>query len=691
MRGALVLAPIVALLLLAVMLLGGEDLPPGKYRKPASKKRLAQWERHYATKKGLVPPPPAPHRSKEPAVDFSGVFRFGKYNYDLVIEQTGDEVTFRSGGVDHQDIGGAFETHGAGVVVDGVIRARWWCLDLSRNYANTGGAEIWFWKGDTNRVYVRYYHDADERIEEGYGVRLGAYRNERQHYRIRIKHPVKKYPGGLTLRGSVRERDGRPLRDAIVMLRHEEHTAVRTDAEGRFSLRVKKLPTVQMVAAAAPGYRARVEAILKHEVRELHFVLDRVPHDDDPRYEFLDPTRSTRAKIWNCGNCHRTAHTEWQESRHALTAKNVITKAVYERDFVPALESGEATGDKGLCAACHAPQAALDGAVAALPDVRGVALHGNHCDFCHKVHHVDDLDAPGVRGSLGMGRPSPDDERIPGPIKRIYGTLADADYLFMGPVFNPLFSTGALCAGCHQYTTDRGIPALDTYGEWLSWSATQDEHRSCQACHMTTGTSIENGKPAKRICINALRRPEEQIHDHSFRGRELALEAVQVDVTARIADGRVHVKTTVRSIDVGHKVPTGSSDKHLLLVVMAMDESGRTLVRTSGPRVPRHAGSLAGQPGREFAQVLADKAGRTHVPFWRAVRMVEDTRLAPGVPVLVEHAFNAPKKGAARILVKLIHRLRFAAHDVARDIVGGPGVRPLDMLIAERRLEAEAH
>jgi len=198
-----------AVAILAVWLPGDESLPKGRYRKQASAKRIKAWNRDFKTKRGLVPAAPEPPDSKAAALDFSGVYRFGKYDYTLVIRQKGDQVTFQSGGVDTQDIGGAFETIGAGTVRGDKVYARWWCVDLSRNYANNGGAEMWFHKGDRDRIYVTYYHDADQRIEDGYGVRIGTHAGETQHYRIRMKHPVKTYRRGKKLTGTVKTRDSR--------------------------------------------------------------------------------------------------------------------------------------------------------------------------------------------------------------------------------------------------------------------------------------------------------------------------------------------------------------------------------------------------------------------------------------------------------------------------------------------------
>jgi hypothetical protein len=685
------------LLLLASALLAG-DTPEGKYRPLAREKTLEQWQRHYRDKRRLVPPPPNPLPSAAGAVDFSGTYRFGPYDYDLVIAQEGDQITLRSGGVDRQDIGGAFETIGKGRVEGDRIRARWWCFDLSRNYANNGGAEMWF---EGERIRARYYHDSDEAIEEGYGVRAGTLAKERLHYRIRV--PKRELPGPAEIRGTVRGTGGEALRDAVVTVRHGGAGAVRTDAEGRFRLPVGKMPYVLMVAAAAPGYRTEVQAILLHEWRALSFVLEPSPYSDDPRYEFVDPRPDKGERIWNCGNCHRNSYAEWNRSRHAVAASSAVLRAVYERDFLPALEKGGASGDEGLCAACHAPQAALDGRVARMDDVRGVAALGNHCDFCHKIHHAERLDAPGVRGSVALGRPSPDDARVPGPIRRVYGVLADSDYLFMGPVFNPLFGTSALCAGCHEYTTPAGIPALQTYAEWRAWAAGRARHESCGTCHMPAGVSMEGDKPARRISINAMRRAPEEIHDHSFLGRELIATAVELGVSATREAGRLLVETKVVARNVGHRVPTGSGDKHLLLVVVALDGEGRPLDLIEGARVPAHAGGdgppagaedlarrleahdFAGMAGREFAQVLAGKAGETHVPFWRAEGVVADTRLRPDEEVIERFAFTPPP-GAAQVRVELWHRLRYKTHDVARG-VEGPGVRPLDALVASSRVD----
>ena len=624
----------------------------------------------------------------------------------------GDQVVFRSGGVDRQDIGGAFETVGAGTVIGDRIYARWWCLDLSRNYANNGGCEMWFHNGDRDLLYARYYHDADEAIEDGYGARDGTHKGRRLHYRIRKRRSTKEYADGKTIRGTVRGTAGEPIRDAVVMLRHEEESVVRTDAHGRWTMRLERAPYVLMVSAAAPGYRTQVLAILLQKWRDLHFQLEPSPYSDDSRYEFVSPTPNKDREIWRCGNCHRNSYAEWKGSRHAVAASSAVTRAVYERDFLPALKAGRATGDAGLCAACHAPQAALDGKEARLDEVTGVAAQGNHCDLCHKVHHTERIDAAGVRGSLQLGRPSPDDDRVPGPIKRVYGALPDSDYLFMGPVYNPFFATSARSARAATSTRPKTcMPALiDTYDEWRRLGeVTAAEDGELPDLPHADGHVPWRARISPEAHLRQRPAPAEQGADprpfllRSRARSRTALRSSESSGAARDKNGTiVPGHQGLKPLEVGHKVPTGSADKHLLLVAFARGKDGKFYPPSADSRrVPDHAGGegdpfaldrkalalriarhdFAGLAGREFAQVLADADGKTHVPFWRATRVVEDTRLPPGGEVTTSYFFDVPPGVAVEVTVELWHRLRFKRHDVAKR-VKGPGARPLDRLLA---------
>jgi hypothetical protein len=52
--------------------------------------------------------------------------------------------------------------------------------------------------------------------------------------------------------------------------------------------------------------------------------------------------------------------------------------------------------------------------------------------------------------------------------------------------------------------------------------------------------------------------------------------------------------------------------------------------------------ALAGRPGWSFARTLVDPAGARGVPHYRAVDMVSDNRLMPGVSATTTHTFAIP-------------------------------------------------
>lgn len=75
---------------------------------------------------------------------------------------------------------------------------------------------------------------------------------------------------------------------------------------------------------------------------------------------------------------------------------------------------------------------------------------------------------------------------------------------------------------------------------------------------------------------------------------------------------------TVEATDVGHAVPTGFIDRHLLLVLRATDAQGREVSAASGPLLPPVAGeSLAGAGGLLFAKLLTGADGAVPSPLWK--------------------------------------------------------------------------
>src|SRR5262249_37323669 len=111
---------------------------------------------------------------------------------------------------------------------------------------------------------------------------------------------------------------------------------------------------------------------------------------------------------------------------------------------------------------------------------------------------------------------------------------------------------------------------------------------------------------------------------------DMLRRSLKLDVDVRRQGGAAVVTVRLLARGGGHRVPTGFVDRQLLLVVEATDQQGRAVPLRHGPTLPDAAGAaLAGRPGRLYARLLRDEAGRSPVPFWRALPEAIDTRLFP--------------------------------------------------------------
>lgn len=150
-----------------------------------------------------------------------------------------------------------------------------------------------------------------------------------------------------------------------------------------------------------------------------------------------------------------------------------------------------------------------------------------------------------------------------------------------------------------------------------------------------------------------------------FDGSQQAMlrRAIQTRVRfTRHVEG-IQAQVQVWAEGVGHRLPTGFVDRHLVLVVEGQDTAGSTLLPRSGPKLPALVGKeCSGKPGRLYARVLRDFEGRSPVPFWLAAPdPPTDTRLVPGK--IDEMHFDYPA-ALARLRLRIIYR-RFWP-DVAR-------------------------
>lgn len=136
---------------------------------------------------------------------------------------------------------------------------------------------------------------------------------------------------------------------------------------------------------------------------------------------------------------------------------------------------------------------------------------------------------------------------------------------------------------------------------------------------------------------------------------EMLRRAVKASVRFERQPGRVRAWVQLWAEGVGHRLPTGFVDRHLVLVVEGQNSEGQTVSVQAGPKLPALAGDeLAGRPGRLYAKVLRDFEGRSPVPFWLASPdPPPDTRLTPGK--VEEEVFDFPTT-LTRLRLRILYR-----------------------------------
>jgi hypothetical protein len=432
-----------------------------------------------------------------------------------------------------------------------------------------------------------------------------------------------------------------------------------TDSYGQFHL-PRQLAAGKRLTAWKQGYFiGSVEAGAPSPVIQLRAL----PDADCENYRWVDPDPDAGSPQ-NCGNCHEKIHSEWTASGHARAASNRQFLNLYDgSDWQGRQNIGwnllaENPDGAGVCTACHAPALAFgDPAYYDLRQAAGTAAKGVHCDYCHKVADVEDVQFGRTHGRFGLRLLRPADGQI------TIGPLDDVDR--GDDTFAAIYRDSRYCATCHEGTVF-GVHVYGTYSEWLD-SPARKEGKQCQSCHMTPTGTMSNFAPGK----GGIERDPQSLANHRFFAGDrftMLRKSLRVEVQSRLEKETTRVDIAILAQDAGHRVPTGFSDRNILLVVEALEAAGRSLPpREVTPLLPTLAGkSFRGQAGILYAKQLSDFDGHSPVPFWRARPELADTRLSPGQAERSAFDFAG---SADRIRVRLLYR-RFW-QDIA-DIKGWP-------------------
>ena len=169
---------------------------------------------------------------------------------------------------------------------------------------------------------------------------------------------------------------------------------------------------------------------------------------------------------------------------------------------------------------------------------------------------------------------------------------------------------------------------------------------------MAAAADVVNAAPGH----GGIDRRAEALSDHSMigAGTKRLGDVLRLSFTHVRFEAGVEVEVCLDSSEVGHRVPTGFVDRHVLLLVEATDAAGVGVENVAGPQIPKFVGpSVAGRPGRVFAKVLFRPDGSAPAPFWGAEPEYVDSRLDPAVIERVTITFG---HAAATVRVRVLHR-----------------------------------
>jgi hypothetical protein len=272
-----------------------------------------------------------------------------------------------------------------------------------------------------------------------------------------------------------------------------------------------------------------------------------------------------------CGECHEKMFDEWEVSAHAKAVSSAFYKAAV------------ASANDATCDRCHAPLAKV-----APRDI--TVSEGVTCDVCHTLRDPE----PSVAG--GQFRLAVEDM-----VK--YGPRCDLeDHYFHRMGCSKEHRQAALCGSCHWWEP-KGLPVFTEYADWKAGPAAASGTQ-CQDCHMPKErAAIATGSPVRH-----------QVPHHGLLGlaKDLRKRALGLDVTVKDDAGALAVTITLHNHNAGHSVPSGLPERRLVVRAYVLDANNAHIAEQS----------------RAIGRVLVDAAGK-EVPFWRAVKVGSDTRIAP--------------------------------------------------------------
>ena len=502
-------------------------------------------------------------------------------------------------------------------------------------------------------------------------------------------------------------------------------------------MKLKNCSDGQHITAWASGYYIKTENCISDKT-EYKISLDPITFSNNTNLSWIT-AGSGNEPLLNCISCHNGQiesklfeYKQWQIDGHSTVFYDQYFSTMYMGDdiyrnqvinttwtlgelghqirilqnpSVPYWGTGfklDYPTENGNCVYCHAPTSAIGSQTR--PDLSStinearygqsnIFTEGINCDICHKVVNVL-LDSNGY----------PHQDK-PGILS--YEFIHSDRNLFMGPLTNamdinnmvqnfscaPVFSESSFCAPCHTAKFS-DMQIYNSYGEWMNskyGKAENKEYKTCQSCHMLPEGITELSEaplPNERsACSTNNKSYFDFNHNMMLRGEDnmpsLIKQAGEMNITGEIKNKKIELNVIVSNTNAGHKFPTDSPLRHLILVIDAKASSGTQLPLISGDRIPKWGGigttslDYAGKPGQIYANILMseDTYFSPAVDYWNPTQLAwdksddppmksSDTRIGPFSSAESKYYFPFPSNKKVSINIKLIYR--FAFIDLAR-------------------------
>jgi hypothetical protein len=475
-------------------------------------------------------------------------------------------------------------------------------------------------------------------------------------------------PAG-TIRGRVTSIYG-PVENARVRIIGEESFTL-TDRQGLYELQTAHSPGGRVIVTAGKEGWFNNGQIANFSGRMRDIFLNPVYLNDRSDYRYISPV--------TCARCHVKLTRYYDQSKMAHTTSNPKVLDMYygtdafNRQGVGPGYKLDNPNREGNCTTCHAPSAA--GSIPASQDLKNVLRSpwtewdGISCDYCHKVRKVIKDKTKPSQTTAVHERQTP----VQGNSILVFGPYDDVIAPPMAASYNPVFDQGQFCSLCHSqskklesgkvwngskiYSTaewkafglqdESFMPIQTTFQEWKQWQdqlppGDANKGKKCQDCHMSWRKEmlpydnyVVDGN-ARNMWGN-FRSPKNMRPHHFDGGTETQLKtALALELEGEVSDNKLTITAFITNTNGGHWVPTGETMRSVMLLLKATDSSGKPLKMIKGSKLPDwtgkgkvQAGNYAGLAGAAFARVLGDDEGNLHVPFWKATRIVSDTRIRP--------------------------------------------------------------